>query len=69
MLIRRLPPVSADLFYVAEARRMDGHAHRQVAQSSLVGLDQRVELRRPRMLSELIEWRESSQSVVRVHRV
>ena len=48
---------------------MDGHAHHRVVQSSLVGLDQCVVLRRPRMLSEVMEWRESLRSVVTAHRV
>ena len=48
---------------------MDGHSHRQVIQSSVVGLDKCVVLRRPRMLSKFMEWRESSQSVVRAHGV
>ena len=48
---------------------MDGHSHRQVIQSSVVGLDQCVVLRRPRMLSELMAWHSSSRSVVGAHRV
>ena len=48
---------------------MDGHSHRQVIQSSVVRLDQCVVLRRPRLLSKFMEWRESSWSVVRVHGV
>ena len=49
-------------FYVTEARRVDGYSHRQVIQSSVVGLDQRVVWRKPRMLSKFMQWRESSRS-------
>ena len=48
---------------------MDGHSHRQPIQSSVVGLDQCVVLRRPTMLSKFMVWRESSWSVVRAHGV
>ena len=61
--------VFADVCNVTEARRVDGHWHRQVIQSSLVGVDQCVVLRTPRMLSKFLEWRESSRSVVRSHGV